>query len=169
MFAIKMIQLQKVYLSIGSNLGDKYQNIRNAYKAIQQHIGEITSKSSIYITPPWGFKSDSDFYNSILEVYTSLKPKDLLATIKQIEKDLGRQKKQSNVYESRLIDIDIIDYNQQIFNDTDLSVPHPLMSERSFVVVPLSQINPNWIHPKTQKNIKEIKAHLKEKEINKLF
>jgi len=149
-----MKQLHKVYIGVGSNLGDKYQNIYLAYRLIQSKIGNITSKSSIYISEPWGFESDELFLNSVIEIHSKLQPLELLNQLKQIEKELGRKKKQSDTYESRLIDLDILFYDKLILKNDQLTIPHPHVEKRSFVYMPLLEIQPNFIQTQTKSKLK---------------
>ena len=151
-----MKQLHKVYIAVGTNLGDKYQNIYDAYKLIQNQIGNITSKSHIYITKPWGFNSTSDFYNSVIEVYTYKTPKDLLTALKHIENKMGRKPKMGNQYESRVIDLDILSFEDIIINSEELTIPHPHIEKRNFVYYPFLDVCLNWINPKTKVYLKTI-------------
>jgi 2-amino-4-hydroxy-6-hydroxymethyldihydropteridine diphosphokinase len=148
-----MKQLHKVYIGVGTNLGDKYQNIYNAYKHIQTKIGNITSKSSIYVSEPWGFESTEIFLNSVIEIYTDLSPTDLLNKLKKIEIEVGRKKKKSNQYESRIIDLDIILYNNLVMKTEELTIPHPFFEQRDFVYIPLIEINKKIVNPKTKKQL----------------
>lgn len=153
-----MEELHKVYIGVGTNLGDKYQNIYNAYQQIQSKIGNITTKSSIYISEPWGFEATEQFLNSVIKVYTHLSPNELLVSLKKLEKDIGRKEKTSSQYESRLIDLDIILYDNLVLETEELTIPHPFFEQRSFVYIPLLEINKNIINPKTNKQlISEVK------------
>jgi 2-amino-4-hydroxy-6-hydroxymethyldihydropteridine diphosphokinase len=140
------------YLSLGTNTGEKLINMQKAVDLIEQKIGHIKSISSIYETKSWGFESDN-FFNNCLEVSTNLNPEDLLNEILSIEMHLGRERKLSNQYEDRKIDIDILLFDDEIIFDKNLKVPHPFMLERKFVLVPLSEIAPNIIHPIAKKSI----------------
>ena len=131
-----------IYLSLGSNLGDKEGNILRAYALIEQRIGHIVRKSSLYRTEPWGFESSNDFLNSAIAIETSLSPRQLLKETQRIEKEIGRTAKTSadGTYQDRLIDIDILIYNDLIIDEPDLQIPHPLMNQRDFVLKPLKEI-----------------------------
>lgn len=131
-----------IYLSLGSNLGDKEGNILRAYALIEQRIGHIVRKSSLYRTEPWGFESSNDFLNSVIAIETSLTPRELLTETQRIEKEIGRTAKTSanGSYQDRLIDIDILIYNDLIIDEPDLQIPHPLMNQRDFVLKPLKEI-----------------------------
>ena len=131
-----------IYLSLGSNLGDKEGNILRAYALIEQRIGHIVRKSSLHRTAPWGFESSNDFLNSVIAIETSLTPRELLTETQRIEKEIGRTAKTSadGTYQDRLIDIDILIYNDLIIDEPDLQIPHPLMNQRDFVLKPLKEI-----------------------------
>ena len=131
-----------IYLSLGSNLGDKEGNILRAYTLIEQRIGQIARKSSLHRTAPWGFESSNDFLNSVIAIETSLTPRELLTETQRIEKEIGRTAKTSadGTYQDRLIDIDILIYNDLIIDEPDLQIPHPLMNQRDFVLNPLKEV-----------------------------
>ncbi len=142
-----------IYLGLGSNIGDKKQNILTAYDHILEHNCKILKKSSFYSTPPWGFDSDVFFYNTVIKIETEIKPIELLAVLKNIEHDMGRKEKSTKGYASRIIDIDILDYRSEILKSEKLTIPHQHISKRNFVVVPLMEIAPNWIHPISKDSI----------------
>ena len=129
-----------VYLGLGTNQGNKYKNIQNAVNAISLECGEFISKSSIYESPPWGFKTEESFYNSVVHIKTELLPEELLYSCKKIEVALGRKKKTKLSYESRIIDIDILLYDNINLDLKDLKIPHPLMNNRIFVLRPLIEL-----------------------------
>ncbi|WP_111706364.1 2-amino-4-hydroxy-6-hydroxymethyldihydropteridine diphosphokinase [Lutibacter citreus] len=134
------------YLSLGSNQGDKLQNLQEAIYLIADNIGVISKISSVYKTAAWGFKSDQ-FYNICIEISTSLNPETLLLEIHKIETKLGRLAKSGSEYQSRPIDIDILFFEQEIIFSKDLIVPHKDLLNRKFVLIPLTEISPNFIHP----------------------
>ena len=135
-----------IILSIGTNIGDRKQNIENAIAALNE-IGIVIAVSPIYSSEPWGFESENGFYNIALILETSLSPLDLLKETQRIEKELGRTTKTTTAYADRVIDIDIIDYDNQIINTQTLTLPHNLMHKRNFVLYPLADIAPEWQHP----------------------
>ena len=147
------MKLKKVILGIGTNLGDKLENINLAYKYLNSEIGLIINKSKIYKSPPWGFNAKEDFFNSAVEIETNKSAHEILKIIKQIETKLGRQQKFKIGYSSRIIDIDILDYNNEKITDSLLITPHPHLHKRNFVLLPMQDICPNWIHPILNKNI----------------
>ena len=135
-----------IILSIGTNIGNRKANIENAITALNE-IGTVTAVSPIYSSEPWGFESENGFYNIALILETSLSPLDLLRETQRIEKELGRTTKTTTAYADRIIDIDIIDYDNQIINTQTLTLPHSLMHKRNFVLYPLADIAPEWQHP----------------------
>ena len=148
--------IKKVYIGIGTNLGDRRTNIENAYRNIEKIIGKIIKKSSIYLTAPWGFESSNDFYNSVILVETLLDSQSLLLKLQEIELEMGRIKSNKKTYESRLIDLDILDYDGVIINSKDFVIPHPKIQERNFVLIPLLELDSNWRHPKLKLKVQEL-------------
>ena len=133
--------MHKVYLGIGTNLGDKEGNILRAYELIRDRVGEIVKCSTLYNTEPWGFESENSFLNSVICVETALFPRQLLQTTQQIEREMGRTNKSTDgKYHDRIVDIDILLYDDLKVNEPDLVIPHPLMKERDFVMKPLLEI-----------------------------
>lgn len=149
--------MAEVYVSLGTNLGDKDNNLRTAVRLMQERIGKVISLSSFYETAPWGFQSEHSFLNAAACIETRLSPKQLLLVTQQIERELGRtQKSSGNVYKDRLIDIDLLMYDDLQIHADQLVLPHPLMTERRFVLEPLAEIAPETIHPVTGKTIREL-------------
>ncbi len=146
--------MHRVFLSIGSNLGEKEKNCLQAIEMLEKAGLIIDKKSSIYITKPWGFKNQPDFANMAVEAFTELKPLELLKLIKKIERKMGR--KPSIKYGPRIIDIDIIFYDDLILKSEKLIIPHPFMHERYFVLKPLSEIAPYFIHPELKLSVKKL-------------
>jgi 2-amino-4-hydroxy-6-hydroxymethyldihydropteridine diphosphokinase len=145
--------LRTTYLSLGSNQGNKFETLQKAIDLITENIGSIQKISSIYQTAAWGFESD-DFYNCCIEVATGLNPEDLLKNIHKIELLLGRERNKTKTYTARTIDIDVLLYEQEIIFSKDLIVPHKAMLDRKFVLVPLVEIAPNFIHPIEKERLK---------------
>ena len=160
------MNLNKVYLSLGSNLGDKIKNLQSAINLIDTNIGDVLSISNVYQTKSEGFKGD-DFFNCCICIVTNLSPNFLLDKILEIELIEGRIRSSSNGYESRLIDIDILLYEDRIINENNLSIPHPRMHLRNFVLYPLSEIAKSKIHPKCNDTIGKLLNKLKSTEILK--
>ena len=149
--------MAEVYVSLGTNLGDKDNNLRTAVRLMQERIGKVISLSSFYETAPWGFQSEHSFLNAAACIETRLSPEQLLLVTQQIERELGRtQKSSGNVYKDRLIDIDLLMYDNLQIHSDPLVLPHPLMTERRFVLEPLAEIASETIHPVTGKTIREL-------------
>lgn len=136
----------KIFLGLGSNLGNREENLSTAQKLIEEKVGKIRSKSSIYETAAWGITEQNAFLNQVLEVETSFSPSAVLHLVLNIEKDMGRIREIR--WGERSIDIDILYYNNEIISTETLVVPHPFIQERKFVLVPLCEIAPAFIHPK---------------------
>lgn len=147
--------MEKVYLLLGGNLGDKKQLFEETVKLMNERIGKITQQSQIYETEPWGFESSDLFWNQVLEISTSLLPEEVLQQTQQTEIELGRIRK-SNQYDSRIIDIDILLYGNVIIQLPNLIIPHPRIQERKFALVPLNEIVPELKHPVFQKTIRQL-------------
>lgn len=145
-----------IILSIGTNIGNRKQNIKNAVKALDE-IGKVTTISPIYSSEPWGFESENGFYNIALTMESELLPLDLLQETQRIEKELGRTAKTTTAYTDRIIDIDLIDYDNQIIDTDTLTLPHKLMHKRNFVLYPLTDIAPEWQHPTLKLTALELK------------
>lgn len=154
--------MAKVYVGLGTNLGDKEQNLRDAVQKIEEQIGKVVSLSAFYVTAPWGFVSENSFLNAAACVETELPPLDVLRETQLIERELGRMKKSVNgVYSDRLIDIDLLLYEDLVLSVTspsgaELNLPHPLMTERDFVMKPLAEIAPDLVHPVWGKTMREL-------------
>ncbi len=144
--------MNNVFLGIGTNIGNREENIRYALTRINEFIGKVLKTSCIYETEPWGFTAENQFLNMAIEVETILSPSDLLVMINRIETFLGRNRMERK-YVSRTIDIDILLYKDQIINDRNLEVPHPLMHKRKFVLVPLNEIASGFEHPVFKRSI----------------
>lgn len=130
-----------VYLSLGSNLGNRRRIVKDAIQMIGQKVGPVLRQSSLIETDPWGFESPNKFINACVCCHTVLSPRELLQATQQIEKVMGRTGKSTNgEYHDRIIDIDILLYNDVHIDEPDLKIPHPLMKERDFVMKPLSEI-----------------------------
>jgi len=134
------------FLGLGTNQGNRQENLKIAVENISISAGEVISFSQIYETEPWGFRSEDHFLNMVIQIKTGLKPIDLLKKLIKIEMIMGRVRC-AEKYSSRIIDIDILLYENEIINKTYLKVPHPKIQERKFVLVPLCDIAPEMIHP----------------------
>ena len=135
------------FLSLGTNLGNKQENLQIAIQHIAKKVGKVIAQSSVIETEPWGFVSENTFLNMVIKVETSLSPLTILKEAQKIEKLMGRVEKTNNVYQDRIIDIDIILYDNVILDTPELKLPHPLFHQRDFVLKPLCEIAPEFIHP----------------------
>lgn len=144
----------KVFLLLGTNMGDRNNNLVNALLAIHQDAGKVYKKSSVYQTAAWGKTDQQPFYNQVIELETSLNPFQLLTTLLSIEQKMGR--KRTEHWGERKIDIDILFYGDEIIETSDLIVPHPQLEYRRFTLVPLHEIAPDFVHPVLQKKVYEL-------------
>ena len=153
-----------VYLALGTNLGDRLANLKQALTSLTPQM-EVKAKSQVYETPPWGFEDQPKFLNQVIKVNTYLDPEPLLKHLKRLEVALGR--KESFPNGPRLIDIDILFYDDLVVNKPSLVIPHPRLHERGFVLLPLTEIAPNLVHPVTQKSVREMAEQSNTKGIEK--
>ena len=144
-----------VYLALGSNLGDRLANLKQAIDSLTPQM-EVRAKSSVYETPPWGYADQPKFLNQVVKAKTYLDPEPLLKHLKRLEVALGRQASFPNG--PRLIDMDILFYNDLILNTSSLVIPHPRLHERGFVLLPLMELNPDLVHPLSKKSVREMAA-----------
>ena len=143
-------EMHKVYLGLGSNLGNRQQNIEDAVRLVQERVGQVVRQSSLMESEPWGFESCHNFLNAVILCQTTKTPHEVLTLTQQIERDLGREKKSNRQsvsqnssarqYADRPIDIDILLYDDLMVDEPDLKIPHPLMHKRDFVMKPLREI-----------------------------
>jgi 2-amino-4-hydroxy-6-hydroxymethyldihydropteridine diphosphokinase len=147
--------MAKLYLALGSNIGDRAANLKAAIKAVKPEV-QATKCSPVYETPPWGYDDQPQFLNQVIEAETDLPPGELLAHLKEIEKQLGREKTFKNG--PRIIDLDIIFYDDLVVNSPPLIIPHAHMQERAFVLIPLAAIAPDFRHPILKESVSELLA-----------
>ena len=145
----------KLFVLLGGNLGDKPKLFSETRDRLNQIVGTITRESSIYETEPWGFESENNFWNQVLEISTSLGAEEVLQKTQAIELESGRIRK-SGKYESRCMDIDLLFYGDQIISLENLIIPHPRIQERKFVLIPLVEIASNLKHPVIMKSIGQL-------------
>lgn len=159
--------MNTIYLLSGSNIGDSSHHLDTAISFIRSRVGAITQKSSIYKTEPWGNKEQQDFLNQVLEVHTSLEPEEVLRQLLLIEQEMGRKRMEK--WGPRVIDIDILFYEIRVMQTQRLTIPHPLLHERRFTLLPLAEIAPNFIHPVLHKTINELLAQCADSSVVNLF
>lgn len=145
----------KVYIGLGSNLGDRVGNLEKACRFL-----DCSEKSKICETEPFGVKNQPKFLNTVCAIETDLTPQDLLSHVKKIERKLGRRKRAK--WGPREIDIDILFYGDEIIDEPDLKIPHPGIPERRFVLEPLFKIAPDFIHPVLKKTVRQMLAELRD-------
>ncbi len=149
--------MQYVYLSLGSNQGDRIATLCKAVDEIEQQIGRVLETSSYYETEPWGFTDDTNFINQVIKIQTNLTPEQILLKSQGIERQLGRKRVLTTQrYSGRTIDIDILFIDDLIINTENLTVPHPHLHERNFVLQPMCEIAPEFVHPIIGNNIKQL-------------
>jgi 2-amino-4-hydroxy-6-hydroxymethyldihydropteridine diphosphokinase len=157
-----MIVKQTVYISIGSNLGNRKLNLQKAVFRMDEAVGEVTSISPIYNSPSWGFESD-DFLNACIRLETDKTPETCLDLLMQLEKSMGRERTSGQGYKSRIIDLDIIYYESKVIASENLTIPHPSMAERRFVLRPLADIAPQFYHPILKKDSRNLLQECRDK------
>lgn len=145
----------QVVLSLGSNQDNRLESIENAIRLIHQEVGTITKVSRIYETPSWGFESDA-FFNCAVLLHTHKKAEQILTQILELENQLGRIRSKDLGYQSRNIDIDIVSFDEEIIDTEKLQIPHPLMQDRKFVLLPMLDLELNWTHPVFHKNTSDL-------------
>lgn len=152
---------KRVFIAIGSNLGDREENIIDAINLLIANGVDVKNISSIIETKPYGNVKQPDFLNCVVDAYTTLPPRMLLETLKAIEKQLGRTR--TTHWGPRTIDLDIIFYDELVIDTPDLKIPHPDMQNRLFVLEPLNQLAPNFVHPVLNKTVRELLSELRSK------
>lgn len=140
-----------IFLLLGTNLGDRRGNLTRATQEILDKAGKITTISSLYSTAAWGNMTQPDFYNQIIEIETSLEPHPLLETLLEIERNMGRVRTEK--WGPRVIDIDILFFDQRVINSPSLTIPHPGIPDRRFTLVPLNEMVPEFRHPVSKKSV----------------
>ncbi|MGH2582657.1 MAG: 2-amino-4-hydroxy-6-hydroxymethyldihydropteridine diphosphokinase [Anaerolineales bacterium] len=144
---------EKILLGLGSNLGNRLKNLESAIAALPAHIA-VTGRSSVYETPPWGYADQNNFYNMVVEAETEFSPPELLRELKAVEKKLGRTP--SFKYGPREIDIDILLYGDSSISEADLTIPHPRIAERAFILVPMADLAPDLKIPGLNRTVTEL-------------
>ena len=152
--------MNTVYIQLGSNIGERESFIAKSMEQIEENIGKIIIESSIFETIPWGNENQNNFLNSVIKIKTPFDSFKVLKKSQEIENNLGRERVEK--WGERTIDIDILFYNNEIINTTKLIIPHPLIQQRKFVLVPLSEIAPNYMHPILKKSISTLLSECKD-------
>jgi 2-amino-4-hydroxy-6-hydroxymethyldihydropteridine diphosphokinase len=148
--------MNRVFLSTGSNIGDRAANLRKAADACNTLLGKVLKSSSVYQTAAWGNENQQPFLNQVLELQTALSPQETMQKILELEVGLGRIRNQK--WGPRSIDIDILLYGNEVLNESGLHVPHPQLANRRFVLVPLAEIAPEMVHPESKLSISQLLA-----------
>lgn len=151
-----------VYLGLGTNIGNRRGNLVKAAALLAERVGDILALSGFMETEPWGFESENLFLNAAIKMETPLTPDELLSATQAIEREMGREKKSDGTYHDRVIDIDILLYDNQVIEQPGLIVPHPLMQERLFVMAPLAEIAPFERHPLLGRTFMELADSLRD-------
>lgn len=152
--------MNTVYILTGGNVGKRLINLGNAQKFLEDEIGKIEKSSSIYETAAWGNNDQPDFYNQAHIIKTKLSPEDIMQKILKIEEKMGRVRTFKNA--ARIIDIDILFFNEEIINKPGLIIPHAEIANRRFVLEPLNELSPHMIHPRLRKSVKELLSTCKD-------
>lgn len=143
------------YLILGSNKGDRSQNLKAAVMLMNKAVGRVVKTSDVFVTAAWGNTNQPDFYNQAVQIDTLLTADQLLESVLAIEIQLGRTRTDKK-WEQRTMDIDILFFNDEVINTPDLTIPHPYIQERKFVLMPLNQIAPDFVHPKLKVAVKSL-------------
>ena len=146
--------MKNVFISLGSNLGRREENLKQAIRSIELNIGSIETHSSVYETKPWGKSNQPDFLNQVILINTDMQPEDCLNKLSAIEIEIGRQRNEK--WGARTIDLDLLYADGSIISTATLSLPHPGIAQRRFVLVPLVEIAPGFIHPIIKKNHRQL-------------
>lgn len=145
----------RIVLLTGGNLGDRWAHIRKAEVLINQHIGDVIKRSSVYESAPWGFESETHFLNQVLIIETQLSPVEVLRKCQEIEDQFGRVRNPDH-YISRTMDVDVLFYDEEVIATPELSVPHPLMHKRRFTMQALDEVMSTFVHPVLKKSVKDL-------------
>ncbi|MDR2475550.1 MAG: 2-amino-4-hydroxy-6-hydroxymethyldihydropteridine diphosphokinase [Bacteroidales bacterium] len=157
--------MAQLYLGLGSNIAPREEYLQKAIQLIEIRVGRVVAVSQFYETKPWGFASPNMFLDAAIQVETNIFPRELLIIIQQIEKEMGRNDRNSyKRYEDRMIDIDILFYDDLVYSDPELTIPHPLIEKREFVLNALCDIAPDFVHPVCNKKVADLVTDLHQNE-----
>lgn len=145
-----------IYIGIGSNEGDRLSIFKNALLQLKRNLGIFMHSSSIYETEPWGFESSQSFYNAAFQFETEHSAQEVMNMLKFLENQAGRTRTGEAGYQNRTLDLDLLYYGDLLINEPDLIVPHPRIGQRLFVLLPLAEIDEDWLDPQQQKTVKEL-------------
>jgi 2-amino-4-hydroxy-6-hydroxymethyldihydropteridine diphosphokinase len=148
--------MERIGIGFGSNLGDGRMQIEAAVNFLQDAGIQLQVLSSFHKTKPVGFSSENEFTNAVGVFYTTLLPLEILKVLMETEKLLGRERSASSGYTDRIIDMDLLFYGDKILNDSELTIPHPRMHEREFVLQPLNEVFPEWVHPQYHQTVQHM-------------
>ena len=161
---------ESVFILLGSNLGDRERLVNQACRMIGERCGEIVAKSRLYESEPWGFKSEHWFLNQVVRINTMLSPNELMQTLLDIEKDLGRDRTTPHDgYVSRPMDLDILYFGDEIIDNECVTAPHPRLHQRRFTLLPLCDLAPDFVHPVLKKTNNQLLDECQDTGIVKLF
>jgi len=153
---MKLSDCSRVIAGLGSNQGDRFASLGRAMELIQEEAGEITAASSVWETEPWGFEASELFLNMVVVIETTMHPPQLMQLFRSIEGRMGRKRSGGGKYESRIIDLDILLWEDRVISLPGLEVPHPKLTDRRFVLEPLNEVAPGAVHPVTQQTVAEM-------------
>ena len=159
--------MNKVVVLLGSNLGNSKLLFQRGLNLLVEKLGKLISKSGLYESPPWGFEHENNFLNQVLVLETIYSAEDVLKVCLQIETNLGRVRKKQTGYSARVIDIDLLFVNDEVFETETLVLPHPRLHLRKFTLLPLVDLMPDFIHPRLQKDMQYLLANCKDNSIVK--
>ena len=155
---MKLSARTQVIIGLGSNLNDRFAALSRALTLLKEEAGDIVADSSVWETEPWGFEADDQFLNMVVVLETGKQPRQLMQLFRSLEGRMGRKRSGGGKYESRIIDIDILLWEDRVISMPGLEVPHPKLADRRFVLEPLSEVAPDAVHPVTGLTVKEMLA-----------
>lgn len=154
------MKMNKLFLITGGNIDDRKKSLETAANLVEKRVGKIINRSKIYETEAWGITDQASFYNQVLVLESKFSARHVLDTILKIEEEMGRKRTVKNA--ARIIDIDILFFNDEIVNEQNLIIPHPEISNRRFVLSPLNEIAPQMVHPGLKKSMKQLLSETKD-------